>query len=527
MPDLTDFVPAPHVTQSWQVSKPSAKGRKGVVVSQARAAAEVGVAVLDAGGNAVDAAVAAAFALAAVEPWNSGLGGIGFALVHPAGAAQAEMVDFGPAAPSGIDPALFELTGQATQGGFGWPEVAGDLNVHGPLSFAIPSAVEGYRAMHARWGSMPMADLLQPAIALARRGLPQDWFTTVVVAGCAALLRHYPESARIYLQDGLPPVPPYRGDAPFFGLGNLPDTLERLQIAGLRDFYEGEVASAIASDTQCRGGALSFEDLQNCAARITPAAELPWRGRVLQYASGLTAGPTLARLLDHMPDLGGATPGAAWYAGTARALRGAYSERLSGMGAASPAAAEGCTTHLTVCDADGGMVALTTTLLSVMGSKLVLPTTGVLMNNGMMWFDPRPGRANSIAPGRRPLTNMCPIIMRDSAGPMLAAGASGGRRILGSVLQVMEFITGFGMDAETAAHQPRIDVSGLETMLADRRLGADVLAALRAVGPAEYAEHVAQPINFACPNFIMIRPDGLRAGISDAMSPWSAAVAQE
>ena len=93
MPDLAAYAPPPHVAQTWQVTKPAARGRRGVVVSQARAAADVGVAVLEAGGNAADAAVAAAFALAAVEPWNSGLGGIGFALVHPAGAARAQVVE--------------------------------------------------------------------------------------------------------------------------------------------------------------------------------------------------------------------------------------------------------------------------------------------------------------------------------------------------------------------------------------------------------------------------------------------------
>ena len=324
----------------------------------------------------MDAAVSAAFALAAVEPWNSGLGGIGFAVVHPAGDKAAQVVDFGPVAPAGIDPERFVLTGRPTSDGFGWPQVAGDLNLHGPLSFTIPSAVEGYRALHARWGKLPMAELLQPAIALARRGLPQDWFTTVMLAGTAAALRLYPESARIYLPGGLPRVPPYRGEPPYFVLGALPDTLEQLQHAGLRDFYDGEVASALISDASSRGAVLTRGDLRNCAARILPAGEAPWRGLTLQYAGGLTAGPTLARVLDQLPEPAGAAPDAEWYAAVARALRGAYAERLSGMGEASPVAAEGCTTHLTVCDAEGGMVALTTTVLSTMGSKVVLPSTG-------------------------------------------------------------------------------------------------------------------------------------------------------
>src|SRR3982074_3605961 len=105
------YVPSPHFTQNWVLSKPSAQGRRGIVVAQVRSAAEAGIAILDAGGNAVDAAVATALALAAVEPWNSGLGGIGFALVHRAGQPAAEVVDFGPVAPQAVDAATFKLTG--------------------------------------------------------------------------------------------------------------------------------------------------------------------------------------------------------------------------------------------------------------------------------------------------------------------------------------------------------------------------------------------------------------------------------
>jgi gamma-glutamyltranspeptidase/glutathione hydrolase len=361
--------------------------------------------------------------------------------------------------------------------------------------------------------------LLAPAIALARRGLPSDWFATLVIAAAAAGLRQFPESARIYLPDGLPPVPPYRGDPGFLVQGALPATLERLQLAGLRDFYEGEIAAALVADVAEAGGVLSAADLRACRARVSPAAEMAWRGRALQYAGGLTAGPTLCRALATMPEPAAAAPDAAWFAALAENLRAAYAERLERSG-------EGCTTHLTVCDAEGGMVALTSTLLSSMGSDLVLPRTGVLMNNGVMWFDPRPGRPNSIAPGRRPLTNMCPIILREGNTPILAAGASGGRRILAAVLQMLAFVADFGMDPEAAAQHPRIDVSDPDMIMADRRLGADVLAALRAAGPTLTAEHVARPANFACPNLILVRADGERVGVSDAMSPWSAALAE-
>ena len=172
------------------------------------------------------------------------------------------------------------------------------------------------------------------------------------------------------------------------------------------------------------------------------------------------------------------------------------------------------------------MVSMTTTLLSSMGSRMVLPQSGVLMNNGMMWFDPQPGTPNAIAPGKRPLTNMLPIILKDGERPWIAAGASGGRRIMASVFQLMTFAADFGMSAEDAAHYPRIDVSGPELVTADRRLPAAVLEALAAEGPLEVVEHSALPIQFANPNLIAQAADGTRVGISDAASPWSGAVAQ-
>src|SRR5256885_10192498 len=210
---------AEHVTQNWHLTKPAASGRRGMVVSQAKNAAEAGIAALDAGGNAIDAALATALALAAIEPWNSGLGGIGHAVVHRAGQARAETVDFGPTAPTALNPNLFNLTGKVAADLFGWPEVEGDINIHGPMSFVIPSAVAGYEEMHRRWGRLPLAEIAAPAVALAKRGLPEDWYTTLKVAISAPILRKYPESARIYRRTGWPPGPPFQGGLRNFGLG--------------------------------------------------------------------------------------------------------------------------------------------------------------------------------------------------------------------------------------------------------------------------------------------------------------------
>ncbi len=521
------YQPPPHLTQHWSVSKPAASGRRGMVVSQSRDAALAGVAVLDAGGNAVDAAVATALALAATEPWNSGLGGIGFAVVHRAGQAKADTVDFGPVAPSGLRLADYQLTGAVAEDLFAWPEVVGDANIHGPLSFTIPSAVAGYALMHGRWGVLPLSDVISPAIALARRGLPQDWFTTLRIASAAAILRRYPSSADIYLPAGLPPVPPYNGPPAFLPLGHLAATLEQLGHAGLRDFYKGDVATTLAADFAALGSVLTAADLRTCEASVRPALELPWHcGQTIQLAEGLTAGPTFARVLEAMRDEPRtAAPDAAWFASLARAMKHAYRERLDRLGATEPKDAQTCTSHISVCDEAGTTVAMTTTLLSAMGSRVVLPQTGVLMNNGVMWFDPRPGQPNSAAPGKRALTNMCPVVVRRDGAASLVAGASGGRRIMAAVAQMLAFTMEFGMHPAEAAHHPRIDVSSTSAVSADCRLPAAVIDALRADGPVELVEHGVMPLNFACPNLIMLEGRE-RVGISDAMSPWSAAVAQ-
>ncbi len=220
--------PGIYRTQNWVIHKPAARGRGGIVVSQNREAAEAGAAILSAGGNAADAAVATAFALAAVEPWNSGVGGIGFALVLKSGETQAKVVDFGPVAPRRANPADYPLTGNMKRDLFTWPEVVGDRNIHGPLSFCIPSAVAGYgkaegavRLQAAVRGAAGAGDC--PGPSRPAEGLVHDRQG----ATSASVLKLYEESARIYLPGGLPPTPPYQGNPDFMVLGNLADTLSR------------------------------------------------------------------------------------------------------------------------------------------------------------------------------------------------------------------------------------------------------------------------------------------------------------
>ncbi len=514
-------------TQNWIVQKPIARSRRGVVASQHRAAAQVGADILAAGGNAVDAAVATGFALGSIEPWNSGLGGIGFMLVYLAREKRVAVVDFGPISPQSLDVRDYPLTGGFTTDLFTWPSVLDDRNVHGPKSIALPGVVDGLGLALERFGSMPLRDVLAPAIALADQGMPIDWFLTLKVATMAADLVHYPSTRSIYLPNALPPVS--TSATTHLKLTGLAATLRRLASAGRRDFYEGEIAASIANDLRILGGNLTQADLAAYRARIVAPLEATYRDARVFLAPGLTGGASMAETLGELANekFGRGGPDAHAFVTYAKVLRAAYARRLQGMGEIKDARDPGCTTHFNVVDRDGNMVAVTQTLLSIFGSKLVLPSTGILMNNGIMWFDPAPGKPNSLGPEKRPLTNMCPVIVRRENKPSFAMGASGGRKIFPAVFQITSMLIDHDMSLEAAFHQPRIDASGGETVGVDPRLPAATIDRLKANFPIAFTEHTVYPGNFACPSAVLEDPlTGERSGIGDVMSPWSGAVGE-
>jgi gamma-glutamyltranspeptidase/glutathione hydrolase len=305
--------------------------------------------------------------------------------------------------------------------------------------------------------------------------------------------------------------------------------MRKLQRNGPRDYYEGEVAAAIVKDIAALGGIIDAHDLKNFHARIVAPLEIDYRGARIALAGGLTAGPSIARVLNALKDqtfpAGG--PGVGAFTAYAQSLRDAYADRLATMGESDDSKSPGCTTHFNVVDREGNMVAVTQTLLSVFGSRLVLPTTGILMNNGIMWFDPRPESPNYFAPGKRPLTNMCPLIARRGDHGWFSIGASGGRKIMPAVMQITSFLIDHGMTLEDAFHQPRIDASGGDTVGVDPRHPPDVRNALAENFPVNATELVVYPTNFACPSAVLRDPaTGEHQGIADVLSPWSGAVAQ-
>jgi gamma-glutamyltranspeptidase / glutathione hydrolase len=512
---------------SLRLSKPAVHSEDGIVAAQHRRAAEVGAAVLGRGGDAVDAAIATSFALGVLEPWMSGVGGGGAMVLYRAAEQRYTVIDFGMRAPVSLDPADYPLAGEGISSDlFPWSRVQDDRNVHGPFAIAVPGVVDGMRVAHERFATLPWRELVEPAIDLAQAGLLIDWFAVEGIASAAADLARYPASRDAYLVNGLPPVPAWSARTEVrLGQQRLAQTLRRLAAAGPRDFYEGELAGAIAGDVQAAGGKLSRADLATYRARVTDPLMIAYRDARIAATPELTAGPTLARTLRSLQEqlAPGARPDAPAYAAYARCLQEAYAYRLTRMGDVEGGRAPGCTSHFCVVDRRGNMAAVTQTLLSIFGSRFVLPASGVLMNNGIMWFDTEPGKPNSLGPGKRCLTNYCPVIAEHGA-QRFGLGASGGRRILPAVAQLLSFVIDFGQDLDAAFHLPRIDASEGELVIGDELLSADVHTALAERFPYVRMRRQTLPLKFACPSAVL-RSGSSNWGATEIASPWADAVA--
>ena len=458
----------------------------------------------------------------------SGLGGGGIMLVYRAAERRAYAVDFGMVAPAGLDPADYSLTGAAAGDLFGWPAVVEDRNIHGASAIAVPGQVDGMRLALERFGSISWPAALAPAIELADKGLGIDWFTTLTIATAARDLMLYPASRDIYLPGGLP-LTNETGTTWHQSLGALADTLRKLAEQGPRAFYEGEIARSVAADVQAAGGSLSTDDLGRYQARVVDPPRQAHNGAEMVLPPRLTAGPTLGHALKAIAARKAAVgaPRADDVVAVAQALFDAYETRLATMGDVDDSRSPACTTHVSTIDRDGNMVALTQTLLSRFGSRVVLPGAGILMNNGIMWFDPRPGRPNSMAPGKRPLSNMCPALALRNEQPWFAVGASGGRRIVSAVLQLVTMLVDHRMGPGAAAHHPRIDVSGGDTLTYDPRLDDATVTALTARFATCRGAHTVYPPLYACPNLVLHDADsGRNEGVADVMSPWSGVAAE-
>lgn len=520
-------------SRTQTISKTVIETEGGVVASQHSLAAQAGAEVLAAGGDAVDATVAASFVLGVLEPWMSGPAGGGAMMLWRADEGRAVALNHGMRSPAGLNPADYPLTGRGVVSGdlFPWEEVEDNRNVRGATAVAVPGVVDGLGRAHERWGRTPWAELLQPAIEHAKRGMLVDWYAALCIASSTRELAPDPDAAALFLTDGQwPTIGAWTAlSETRLDQSRMADSLDQIARHGARALYDGDLGAAMARDMQDKGGSLSQDDLRAYAAQFSDPLSFEYRGMHVHATPGLTAGPTLRHALTEAAKttISGDAPDAAAFNAYARGLRGAYAERLGKMGDdGEHPEAPGCTTHFSVVDRHGNMVAQTQTLLSIFGSRVVSPSTGFLMNNGVMWFDPVPGRPNSLGPGKRCLMNVCPIIGEGPGDRHIAIGASGGRKIVSAITQLTGFMADYGMDIGAAFHHPRIDVSGLGAVIADEALPAAVTDALRAEYDLLTAPRTSFPYAFACPAGVMRRA-GRNSGCTEIMSPWGDAVGED
>ena len=569
---------------AFAACKREARGERAMVATKHRSASAAALRSLRAGGNVMDAAVAAAFAVGVVEPASSGIGGGGY-LVYRMG-ERGGVFAFPMRAPRAAAPDMYRLTGAPAVGSFGWPGVEDDANLEGPRSIAAPGAVAGLTAAHAAFGRLPLDAVVAPAVELAQYGFAPEFHDLMAFAGQIGKLTRYPELRRVFLPAGELPagieVPGsryrrgdrLRAEPVRIRQPDLADTLTAIGEEGADAFYRGKIGDRLVDAVRGAGGLLDRADLEGyrpfhwqtggdtaplevayrdarvraapfasggitsamtlqllsgtdlsacqhndaealhryvCAARLAYAdrfayladpesADVPWRGLTSpSYAARRQAGirdtaPARFRAGDPWREEGRRAP-----------------QRPPGS---APAYQDG-TTHLCVMDGDGNAVSLTNTLMSGFGSGVVAGRTGVILNNGMMWFDPVPGHVNSVAPGKQPLNNMSPLLVLGADGVRLAVGASGGRRITNCVTSLVVKIVDFGLGPQAAIDAPRLDCSTPLTAV-DGRLDPDVIEELRArrhrvaVIDPRYTTQGMSP--FASPVAITRGPDGLRGG---------------
>lgn len=501
-------------------SPPAVEGARGMVVSANRLASEVGRDVLAAGGNAVDAAVAVGYALAVVDPCCGNIGGGGFMTLRRADGTEA-FLDFRETAPAVaradmyLDPA-------------GKP--VADASLDGWRASGVPGTVAGLDHALTRWGSLPRATVMAPAIRLARDGFTLARPDTDILARGTPRLSRDPEAARIFTKAGRPPEPGDRLVQP-----DLAATLEAIAATGPDAFYRGATARAVAAAMAANGGTLTEADF----AAYRPIERAPvrcaYRGHeILSAPPPSSGGLTLCLVLNVLE--GWDLKATGWHSAATvhrmvEAMRHAYVDRNALLGdpdfvaipaerllskdyaAALRARIEGAgvipsatlssadaphekpeTTHYSIVDAAGNAVAVTYTINGLFGAAVVAPGTGFLLNDEMDDFTVKPGVANlfglvqgarnAIAPGKRPLSSMSPTIVTKNGRVFLVVGSPGGSRIITTVLEAIVNVVDFGMRPREAVNAPRIHHQWLPDKVFHEpfALSADTITLLKAKG---------------------------------------------
>jgi gamma-glutamyltranspeptidase/glutathione hydrolase len=551
---------------------------RGVVAGGHMAEAEAGVRMLEAGGNAIDAIVAAAFTGFVVEPDSCGVGGYGRLAIFLGDRQEFVTVDHYVRAPRAASATMFEIDPAQDGTYYGWPRVIDRRNEWGYLAPAVPGAVAGLCAAQELYGRLPLAQVLEPAIEAAAAGLLVTWDLALSISGRIAEIRSLPHTAERLLRSGeVPRAHSGFGRGDRIDLSDLAETLRRIAREGAAGFYTGPVAEAIAREVTAHGGILTTEDLASYQPKILREKPGSYRGHAYVTAND-QVGYEALNILDRF-DLAAYGPDSPEFRHLmAEAMGHAFVDnmvhygdpdhtRSPVLGLANPVfAAERAagisldravprpiapadpwpydvpelapdvvptrqsaggvagTSQMAAADREGNLATLCTSLTSSFGSLVLVPGTGVFLNNSMQNFDPRPDRANCIAPGKMPIFAVPTIAAAQGGRAVFGAAGSGGYRITSGVLHAMIHRLDFGMGIQEAIDAPRVHCQGDETFV-DARIPPLVRERLAAMGHrVVVGEEDPGTLNFARVVAIGIDPETglLHAGTGPA---WSTAAA--
>ena len=528
---------------------PTATGQHGVVSTTDIRATRVGLEILQAGGNAVDAAVAVGFALQVVFPWAGAMGGGGFLMIRTADGEFAAL-DFREAAPLQARADLFlDIEGRPT-----------DASLVGHLASGVPGTVAGLAEAHQRYGSMAWADLIEPAIDLAENGFTVTERLNAQLARKTETISEFQTTQQIFYPGGAPLRVGSNFQQPILGA-----TLRAIAAGGKNEFYRGSIADRIVQEMRRGDGIIIHEDLSRYTAKWRDPIVFEYRGHtVISMPPPSSGGVTLAEILNtlegyNLRELGFNSPESIHL--IVESFRRAFADRNYYLGdpdfvdmpitmlissqhalelrstisrsRASPSEAfnrvpvisEGSnTTHYSIVDSQGNAVAVSYTINTGFGSGVVVGGAGFFLNNELDDFTLRSGYANDyglvqsdnnlIGPGRRPLSSMSPTIVLTPEGELLMVlGSPGGPQIITAVAQVIINVIDFGMDVRTAIDAPRVHHQLLPDELEFEDRGVDA----RTMGGLAQMGHQIMPNSgyFGDIQLIIRGPDGTLYGASD------------
>ena len=509
----------------------------GMVATKHPLAAEAGVQMLKRGGNAVDAAVATGFALGVVEPPMSGVGGICYVVIHLVDDDQTIALSGATKAPIEARDDMYRLESEGFAGYY--RKVVDDENLYGYRSVVAPTLVGSLCTALENYGTKSLKEVLQPAIKYAEEGWRLSAHDIATIASEMSTIANFPETAKTLLINNLPPKV-----SDLLVQKDLAKTLRTIANEGPEAFYSGSIAKAIISDVEENGGMLTEKDFANASKpTIYEPGHGCYRGHDVHFMPRDCGGPTVMEILNilegyNLGALGHSTPkyihllaevfNIAYadfheYVGdpefidfpmkglTSKDYANVVRDRIDPDRAVMEFKASdpwsfqgGCTTHQSTVDRDWNMVSWTQTLGSAYGSKVVARDTGVILNNQMFGFNPEPGHANSIAPGKTRVGHTAPTLMMKNGLPYLTVGAPGGTKIITCIPQIITNIIDFDKGVQGAMEAPRVDAGSTygseEVVILDSRIGEKVRRALERMGhkvdivDERIRSHFARPV---------------------------------